>query len=118
MNPFQWLALSGLAIVLLAEILGWARRPGFRWAQVFRCVVWLTAAVVIYDPALSQLAASAVGITRGADLVFYLAVLAFLGVSFFFYSRYVRLQTQMTELVRHIAIREARHASLPERDRN
>jgi hypothetical protein len=108
MTPFQWLALSALGVVLLAETVGWLRRPGFGFARTFRCLVWLGAGLAIYDPDLLQRAASAVGITRGADLVFYLAVLTFLGVSFYFYSRYVRLQTQMTELVRHIAVREAR----------
>ena len=108
MTPFQWLALTALGVILLAELIGWVRRPGFGFARTFRCLIWLGAGVAIYDPNLLQAIASAVGITRGADLVFYLAVLAFLGVSFYFYSRYVRLQTQMTELVRHIAVSEAR----------
>ena len=108
MNPFQWLALSALGAVLLAEVAGWLRRPGFRLAQAFRCLVWLAAGVAIYDPDLMQRAASAVGITRGTDLVLYLAVLGFLGASFFLYARHVKLQGQVTQLVRHLAIRDAR----------
>jgi hypothetical protein len=107
MTPFQWLALTALSVVLLAEVVSWLRRPSFGFARAFRCFVWLCAGLAVYDPALLQHVASAVGITRGADLVFYVAVLAFLGVSFYFYSRYVRLQTQMTQLVRYMALREA-----------
>jgi hypothetical protein len=106
-TPFQWLALSALGAVLLAEAVGWLRRPTFGYARLFRCLVWLGAGVAIYDPALLQGAASALGITRGADLVLYLAVLGFLGASFYFYARYLRLQGQLTQLIRHIAIREA-----------
>jgi len=114
MNLFQWLALSALGTVLLAEAVGWLRRPGFGFARVFRCLVWLAAGAAIYDPDLTSRLARLVGITRGADLVLYLAVLAFLGVSFFFYARTVRLQGQMTELVRHIALREARQGEAKE----
>ncbi len=108
MNLFQWFALSALGLILLVEAIGWLRRPGMRRARTFRCLIWIAAAVAIYDPGLPQRAATAVGITRGADLVFYLAVLGFLGVSFYFYAGQVYLQRQVTELVRHIAIREAR----------
>jgi hypothetical protein len=51
------------------------------------------------------------GIDRGADLVSYLAVLAMLGLAFFGYSCYVRLQNQVTMLARTLAIRQARQAS-------
>ena len=109
MTRFQLLALSALGCVLVVEVIFWLRRPRFGFARLFRCAVWVGAGVAIADPYLLQRAASAVGITRGADLVFYLAVLAFLGVSFYFYSRYVKLQAQITELVRHVALREAQH---------
>jgi hypothetical protein len=52
--------------------------------------------------------ATAVGIGRGADAVLYLFVFAFLVTAFYFYARQVKLQRQVTELVRHIAIHEAR----------
>jgi hypothetical protein len=51
--------------------------------------------------------AKAIGIERGTDLVFYMFALAFLGTSFYFYSRLIKMQRQITELIRHIAIKEA-----------
>jgi small membrane protein len=69
--------------------------------------------VAIADPMITVRIARAIGIERGTDLVVYTFALAFLGTSFFFYSRLVRMQRQITELVRHIAIREAEHRPPP-----
>jgi len=52
--------------------------------------------------------ATAVGIQRGTDLLLYVFVLGFLALTFYVYSRYVKLQRELTEVVRHVAVREAR----------
>lgn len=108
MNLFQWLAISALGSLLVWEMLRLWRGPTGGWFWAFRCLVWLAAAVGIARPDLIQWVASSIGIGRGADVVFYTFVLLFPAVSFYFYSRCVRLQRQITELVRHIAIMEAR----------
>lgn len=108
MTPFQWIAVPLLLLVLIVEAINFLRRPGQRLVRLFRCLVWAAAAVAIAHPDFLQTMASAVGITRGADLLFYAFVLAFIVVSFSFYARYLRLQRQLTEVVRHIAIHEAR----------
>ena len=59
-------------------------------------------------PDLTPRVAKSVGIGRGADLVLYCAVLFMLAGFFFVYLRLVRLRRYVTELVRHIAILEAR----------
>ena len=69
--------------------------------------------MAIADPDIPQAFAARLGITRGADLVLYLFVLAFLAVSLFL-PRYFRLQGQLTDVVRHLAIQNARYGS----DRN
>jgi hypothetical protein len=93
---------------LVAELLGFRTRPSGRGFRFFRCCVWFAAAMAIAYPSLVQDIASAIGIGRGADVVLYLFVLLSIGLSFLFYSRYVYLQRQVTELVRHIALSEAR----------
>jgi hypothetical protein len=108
MNLFQWLTLPVLAALLFVELLGLVRKSGGTKLRLFRCAVWTAAALTIIDPELLQTVATRIGIGRGADLVLYLGVLAFLGVSFYFYSRYVRLQRQLTDIVRHLAIQNAR----------
>src|SRR5262245_45616081 len=107
MNTFQWVTLTCVGLVLLREVLSFGRGSVSRGLRLFRVGAAVLVGVAIANPRLPQHLATAVGIDRGADLVFYCFVLAFLVVSFYFYSRYVRLQRQLTEVVRHIAIRES-----------
>ncbi|MFO0970286.1 MAG: DUF2304 domain-containing protein [Gemmataceae bacterium] len=108
MNPFQWIAVPILFLILLFEVFNFLRRPGQRVQRFFRCLVWTAAAVTIAHPDYLQTLATSVGITRGADLVFYVFVLVFIVVSFYFYARYLRMERQLTQVVRHLAIHEAR----------
>jgi hypothetical protein len=64
---------------------------------------------MLSDPELTKLAARAVGIQRGVDLVLYLAVLG--GVMGFFAVsiRFRRLERQMTTLVRELSMLTPKH---------
>jgi small membrane protein len=107
-NLFQWLTLPVVFGLLTRELIERRRRtaaPGF-W--LIRCLVWIAAGTAIADPDGVQWVATEIGIHRGTDLVLYLFVLLFLATSFYFYSQKVMLQRQITLLVRHIAIHEAR----------
>jgi small membrane protein len=107
MSGFQLVALIALGGLLVRELVGLVRgSPGGR-VRLARCGVWSAAAVAILQPDLVQRAAELLGIGRGADAVLYLFVLAFLWVSFALYSSQLRLQRQLTQVVRHVAIREA-----------
>ena len=111
MNVFQYLAISALLIVIAFEFKGFAMHRAGVLSRVLRIAVWLSASIAIALPDLTTRFAELVGIRRGADLVLYSFVLAFVGSSFYFYSRYVRLQRQITVLVREQAIRDAHHGS-------
>jgi len=113
MNLFQWIALSLLGLLFLLDLRRLLSRPGLRVDRVVRCLTWLAAGVAIYDPELTAVVASALGIASGAHLVLYVFVLAFLGVTFHLYARSVRLERQVTELARHIAILEVRRPPAP-----
>lgn len=113
LNLFQWLTLPVLLLLLLVELRSLLRR-GWSWLTATRIAAWLAAGILIADPELTQLAADLVGITRGADLVFYATALAFLGVTFYFYTRHVKAERQITELVRHIAIERAQRGGRTE----
>ncbi len=114
MNLFQLLALSVLAAVLAAESLGLCRRSPGRKLRLLRIAVWSAAAAAIVDPGIPQSIAIRIGIGRGADLVLYLVVLAFLRMSFYFYSCNTQLQRQLTIVVRHLAIQSAHRGPLEE----
>jgi hypothetical protein len=107
---FQWLTLPVLGLLLARDGFAlFARRPMFRRDRLIRCVVWAAAFVAILDPGLTSRAAQVIGVQRGTDLVLYVFVLAFLGTAFYFYSQSVRFHRQLTEVVRHLAITEARN---------
>jgi hypothetical protein len=108
MNPFQWLSILVLSGLLVWELLVRRRTVASRGFWLLRCLAWITAAVAIALPDLVQAVAQLIGIGRGADVVLYLVALTFLGTSFYFYSRYVQLQRQITQLVRHLALQDAR----------
>jgi hypothetical protein len=111
MNLFQWLTISILAILLLWEVTARRRRMPSTGIWLLRCTIWIGAALAIAFPGMTQGLASGIGIGRGADVVMYSFVLAFLFTSFYFYARMVNLQRQVTQLVRHLAIQEAQRGS-------
>ena len=108
MNAFQVLGIvlcSGFALVTLVAI---SRKrlqalPGLAWA-----LLWSLAAVAIARPELTVVAARALGIQRGADLIFYLAILGALAGFFLLYVRMRRLDEGLTAIVRQLAIDGAR----------
>lgn len=110
---FQILALSFLGLLLLRELFELRRPTVSRGLAFFRSMVWLAAALAIAYPNRVTTIANKLNIDRGADLVSYLFILSFLMVTFYFYSRYVKLQRQITQLVRHLAIQEARRGGEP-----
>jgi hypothetical protein len=112
MTLFQVFSVSILAVLFLREILEVHKDAVVHRVHWLRALIWLTAAVAIALPDAIQTLAESVGIHRGADLVFYLFVLAFLGVTFYFYARHVRTQRQFTQLVRYLAIQEAKRGGL------
>ena len=108
MTPFQWLSLGCLALVLVWELAMRAVGRGNWRVALVRCGVWIAAAIAITRPDLLQSLANRIGIRRGADLLIYLLALTFLATTFFLYSRYVRLERQVVQLVRELAILEAK----------
>ncbi len=107
MNNFQWIAIPALAAVLLWDVRALVRAEGPSRLHLARIGLWSLAIVCIWRPDLTSLAAQALGIDRGADLIAYGFHFAFLATTLYFYSRYLQLRATLTEVVRHLAIREA-----------
>lgn len=108
MSPFQYLALFvvvGLFVLSIsAAVRGWAtRREGVTWA-----LVWLAATFAIVRPDATAEVAKALGIGRGADLVLYCAVVLMMVGFLMIYVRLRQLRRELTQIVRHMALREAR----------
>ena len=71
------------------------------------------AATAIIFPNVTQRAAFIVGVGRGADLVFYIAIVAVMFVLLHYYTKFVELQRQVTELTRELAIIRAEQPTAP-----
>jgi len=110
---FQGVAIGVLAILLVRDLWNWSRPYPGKFVRLLRCLVWIGTGVAIADPWLVQAAATALGIGRAADAVLYIFVLAFLWVSFYLYTRCLKLEREITALTRHVAIREAERDGEP-----
>lgn len=107
LNAFQWVMLPVLALFLVGGIVAAARGGLNRRAGVMWGVVWLAAVVAVLRPGVTQWLANRLGITRGADLIFYCAVLVMLIGFWMVYLRLRRVREDITRLVRHLALQEA-----------
>lgn len=112
MTLFQYCTVFPLSLLAVWELVNCLRRSDRRALRMLRMATWIAAAVTIADPSVVTHAATATGINRGADLVLYSFVLFGLMAVFYFYTRQLNLQRQITELVRHGAMREARRGGI------
>ena len=105
MTTFQIAAFVLLGFALTATISLWLRRRASFRVAVAWSLLWIGAAVAIARPEITVRGAHFLGIARGADLVFYLAILGmFLGF-FGVYVRFRRMESEMTRIVRELALR-------------
>jgi len=118
MNLFQWVAVTFIGGSLLFEVIRAVNSKRTSWAKAFRISVWLAAAVCVLNPNIVGYFAQFIGIGRGADILIYVVTLTFIATTFYFYSRYIRLQRQITDLARHLAINDAKHPEAVSTDRN
>ncbi len=107
MTSFQWIAFVVLGISFVITLTLTVRRRiaprvGFAWGML-----WIAAAVAIARPELTATVARALGIGRGTDLVLYVAILAMVFGFFAVYVRMRRIESDLTKIVRELAIRNA-----------
>lgn len=107
MTSFQWIAFAVLAIPFVITLVltmrrTIARRVGLAWG-----LLWIAAAVLIARPELTAVIARALGIGRGTDLVLYVAILGMIFGFFTVYVRMRRIESDLTKIVRELAIRAA-----------
>lgn len=115
MMPFQVLAISGLAVVAILTIRSVSRKRISPAAGVFWLTLWISGAIAIGWPAITVDVARRLGIARGADLVSYLSILAMLVGFFWMNLRLRRMESQITTVVRELALRDARPGSAIDR---
>jgi small membrane protein len=103
-NAFQIVTLAAIAAITGFVVIAIVKhrlspRVGLAWLAL-----WSTAGAAIAKPELTVIAARAMGIRRGADLVIYVSILAMLVGFFAVYVKLRKLESTITEIVRRIAI--------------
>ena len=107
MTSFQWIAFAVLGVSFAVTLTLTVRRVitpriGFAWG-----LLWIAAAVAIAKPELTATVARLLGIGRGTDLVLYVAILFMIFGFFAVYVRLRRVESDLTKVVRELAIRSA-----------
>jgi len=104
---FQIIVLPLLGLLFAGSVRRLVKSGARRLTAFINALIWLGAAVAIAWPGLTTRVANSVGIGRGADLVLYFVALASLLLAFYFYSRLAHLESDISKIVRHLAIQAA-----------
>ncbi|MFA5020597.1 MAG: DUF2304 domain-containing protein [Patescibacteria group bacterium] len=68
--------------------------------------IWLAAAIVVIWPGLTVWIANSVGVGRGSDLIFYLAIIFLFYLMFRLLLRIEKMEKNLTQVVRAEALKE------------
>lgn len=112
MNGIQVLLIGGVVVIFIYYI------SRFRNAFFDLFALFLFSGLAIFFilfPDYSNIIAKKLGVTRGADLLFYICILFFLFIIIKLFARIRRLEKTLTELVRQQA---KDNAHLPEEPEN
>lgn len=107
MNGFQILALTLLVMIVVVTFEAAARGGIRKRIATLWLLVWGAAGTAVVWPQSTALVATALGIGRGADLILYCTVVATMVGFFYVYTRFRRLDRQLTLLVRRLAVLNA-----------
>lgn len=110
MNLFQLGAVAFGTIIITLSITAIVRQQLRRTTGTLWVAFWAASVAAILWPNTTRSVANAIGIGRGADLVMYCGLLATTIGFFLLYLRFRQLEANITKLVRHIAIQEAKGA--------
>jgi hypothetical protein len=111
MIVFQLIAVPLAALLFIRSAVRFLRGDGHRWVAALSAAIWLAAGIAILRPEVTNTVARFLGIGRGADLVLYVLALSFLVSLVYFYHKYRQLNSDLTEIVRSLAIRDAEERS-------
>ena len=97
MSKFQVLAIASLLFILISYLRKF-RRPALD--KLFIGFLMTIGIFFVLDPEITNQLAHFLGVGRGADLIFYLAILGFGYITVLLYSKIKKLEDQLTQIVR------------------
>lgn len=103
---FQLITLPLVALLFVRCVYRLIRSSRSKVGSFAGAVIWFTAGVAILRPEVTNELAELLGIGRGADLLLYLLAITFLASVFYFYQKSHRLESDLTRVVRRLAVQE------------
>ena len=97
MTKFQVVGIASLIFILISYLRRF-RRPAID--KIFIGIMLITGIFFVLYPEVTNQLAHFLGIGRGADLVFYMAILGFGYLIFVLYSKIKKLEEQLATVVR------------------
>jgi len=116
MNLFQSLVVSLFVVLSLLTLSAGLRGTVRKRIVGFWLAVWVVGSVAVVWPHTTAMVAHSLGIGRGADLLLYSTALVMIVAFFYVYTRFRRVERQLTLLVRRLAIQNAElsgHGGIP-----
>lgn len=107
MDPIKIILLVPLILLLVFLVTRFKSQILFRLSLIF---ILFSGAVFVLFPSLTNRLAAWVGVGRGADLVIYLSIVFFFLFGILIYAKIRKLQETQTELIRQIALRDAKES--------
>jgi hypothetical protein len=108
------LLIAGLIGFAALELRGRGSAGHLATRRIVAVLILLLGITGVFFPDLVTQIANAVGVGRGADLVLYALVIAFLFSTLGLYQRLRKLEDRYVELSRRVAIDEALHSTTEE----
>ena len=112
MTTFQSLVIAVIVVLGIATIRVVRKGEARKRVAAFWFALWISGAVATLWPESTMVVAHALRIGRGADLVMYCSIVVTFAGFFYVYTRFRRLERELTQLVRQLAIE---HPVRPER---
>lgn len=109
-----------ITIFAVAALIGTFFR--FRKADIGRgefliwIILWLGVLALVWNPAATNVIASWLGVGRGADAVFYVAIVFLFYAVFRLYGKQENLEHKLSELVKKIALKDFKNIKQQESD--
>jgi hypothetical protein len=107
MNVFQLIVIPLVIALFVRSLWNFFRNDRGRRVWLAAALTWLLSGLSVLRPDVTILVAKSLGIGRGADLVLYVVAILFIASFFYHYAKFQRIESQITELVRHIALTNA-----------
>jgi small membrane protein len=110
MKPIQFVLLA-FVLAALAKVIHSSQQRRMRTLNfLFWTLVWLGTASIIIFPDATSFVAHILGIGRGADLIIYASLLVSFYLIFRIHLMLARLEQEITEIVRAIALQRLTEA--------